>query len=247
MIIDTFDNKSKAIISPAIKDKRVKCDVCLVTFSHIIVEHILQTHKCKKVGECVSVCGNIPFYTFKYKNKQIGFYKTSVGAPASVGIMEDMNASIDADKFIVFGSAGVLDNTKCSGKVIVPTFAYRDEGTSYHYAKAKDFIKINNSNTVAEVLKENNIPYVKGKVWTTDAFYRETVNNFNKRREAGCIAVDMECSALQALCDFRGKSLYYMLFGGDELDAPVWDGKKLDHANHNLINLEIALFLATKI
>ena len=43
---------------------------------------------------------------------------------------------------LYFGSCGSLDKSVTSGNVIVPTHAYRDEGTSYHYAPASDFIEI---------------------------------------------------------------------------------------------------------
>ena len=42
------------------------------------------------------------------------------------------------------------------------------------------------------------LPYILGKVWTTDGFYRETRNNMEKRRAEGCIAVDMECASVMA-------------------------------------------------
>lgn len=68
-------------------------------------------------------------------------------------------------------------------KVMVSTAAYREEGTSYHYAPASDYIAVKNAGIVARFMKENGIPYVGGKTWTTDSFYRETVNNFKKRKE----------------------------------------------------------------
>ncbi len=40
------------------------------------------------------------------------------------------------NRYIVFGGAGCLNKEIAHGKVMVPTFYYRDEGTSYHYAKA---------------------------------------------------------------------------------------------------------------
>lgn len=54
-------------------------------------------------------------------------------------------------------------------------------------------------------MEESGIPFVKGKTWTTDSFYRETNNNFEKRKADGCISVEMECSAIQAMCDFRNQ------------------------------------------
>ncbi|MBQ1522739.1 MAG: nucleoside phosphorylase, partial [Erysipelotrichaceae bacterium] len=105
------------------------------------------------------------------------------------------------------------------GRVIIPTEAYRDEGTSYHYAPASDFITVKNADKLAEMMEQLEVGYVKGKTWTTDAFYRETVNNRNKRVEQGCICVEMECSRLQAMCDFRGIELYQFVYAADSLDS----------------------------
>lgn len=78
------------------------------------------------------------------------------------------------NKYIVFGGSGCLNKEIAHGKVMIPTEGYRDEGTSYHYAPASDYITIKNADVVATFMKENEIPFVKGKTWTTDSFYRET-------------------------------------------------------------------------
>lgn len=36
----------------------------------------------------------------------------------------------------------------------------------------------------------------------------------------------MECTALQAMCDFRGVELYTFFTSGDLLDAPEWDTRR---------------------
>ncbi len=247
MITESFDNKSDAIINPKINKKREKCDVCIVTFSDEIEDFVVENFKPKQVGDFKCVSGPYPIYTFTYKKKKFGFYKTFLGAPASVGILEDVTTFLDTKEFLVFGSAGTLNKEVAYNKIVVPTHAYRDEGTSYHYAKAADYIKIKNSKSVANFMKKYDIPYAEGKIWTTDAFYRETKNNFEKRKADGCIAVDMECSAMQAACDFRGLDLFYFLVSGDLLDAPEWDDRKLREANHNIANFNIALRLASEL
>ena len=78
---------------------------------------------------------------------------------------------------------------------MIPTEAYRDEGTSYHYIEPADYIKIKNSSIVAEFFESKKLPYILGKTWTTDSFYRETEGNIEKRKKDGCISVEMECSA----------------------------------------------------
>ena len=131
---------------------------------------------------------------------------------------------------------------------MIPTSSYRDEGTSYHYAPASDFIQIKNSEIVAEFMKSKKLPYVLGKNWTTDSFYRETENNISKRKNDGCISVEMECSAMQAVCDFRGLELYYFLTSGDLLDSPEWDKRHVDGefkgTQHDTRHFDIAIELA---
>ena len=123
----------------------------------------------------------------------------------------------------------------------------REEGTSYHYAPAADYIEIKNAEIVAECMKANGIPYVQGKTWTTDSFYRETRNNFEKHKADGCISVEMECAAVQAVCDFRGLELYPFFTSGDLLDAPEWDERNKDNddgGQHDAGHFHIALALA---
>ena len=151
------------------------------------------------------------------------------------------------DKFILFGGAGCLNKEIAHGKVMVPTAAYRDEGTSYHYAPAADYVTVGKAETVAECMKANGIPYVLGKTWTTDSFYRETRNNFEKRKADGCISVEMECAGAQAMCDFRGLELYPFFTSGDLLDAPEWDDRGKDYKDggqHDVGHFSIALALA---
>lgn len=243
MITKSFDKNSQAIINPETKKKKIECDVIIASFSHEIEEYVLKNFNAKIAHEFKYLNDVYALYTFRYKGKKIGFYKTMVGAPASVCIFEDINAICDCKKYIIFGSAGTLDKN-CYGKIIVPAMCYRDEGTSYHYVRPKKFIKIKNANIVSDFMKKNNIPYAEGKCWTTDALYRETINNVNKRQKQGCIAVDMECSAMQAVCDFRSVELYYFLVSGDLLDAPKWDEGELNNANHSYNNFDIAVKLA---
>ena len=171
-----------------------------------------------------------------------------VGAPACVADIEDTLSLIDTDKYVVFGGAGCLNKEIARGKVMVPTAAYRDEGTSYHYAPASDYITVKNAEVVASFMESAGLPFVKGKTWTTDAVHRETRGNFEKRKKEGCISVEMECAAVQAMCDFRNLNAYFFFTGGDLLDAPEWDArmkkKQVKGTQHDAGHFDIALELA---
>jgi len=223
MITDSFDNQTAAIIEPQRKAGVPSVDGMIITFSYLIEESIKEHFNCTQIAALQSATGLTPVYQIDYKGKKIGFYKTYIGAPSTAALVEEVLSEVDTDKIIMFGGAGCLDKEIARGKIMVPTEAYRDEGTSYHYAPAADYITLKNSHAVAGFMKQANIPYVLGKTWTTDAIYRETKGNFEKRKQDGCIAVEMECAAVQAVCDFRGVEFYNFLKSGDLLDAPEWD------------------------
>ena len=248
MITDSFDNTSPAIISPGKQENRPQADVCIITFSHEIEQYALDNYADGEIASLVCATGRTPVYLIKRNGKRIAFYLTYVGAPITVGLAEDAAAALDCGKFILFGGAGCLNREIAHGRVMIPTAAYRDEGTSYHYAPAADWIEIRNAGTVADCMEKNGIPHVLGRTWTTDAFYRETRNNFEKRKADGCISVEMECAGLQAMCDFRGLELYAFFTSGDLLDAPEWDArhKKGEKAGtqHDVGHFDVALALA---
>ncbi len=248
MITNTFDNKSEAIINPRRKGNAVKVDACIITFSYIIMDYILKNFECEKIVELNCVSGKCPIYLLTYKGKKLAVYKTSVGAPLTVGLIEEANAELICDKYILFGGAGCLDKEIARGKIMVPTEAYRDEGTSYHYKEASDYLTIRNSSVVAEFMEKSSIPYILGKTWTTDAFYRETRNNFQKRKNEGCVSVEMESAGVQAMCDFRGIDFYTFFTSGDLLDAPQWDERRKvgthKGTQHDTLLFDIALELA---
>jgi uridine phosphorylase len=130
---------------------------------------------------------------------------------------------------------------------VVPTHAYRDEGTSYHYQEASDYIALPNAKKVSSILKELAIPAVEGKTWTTDAFYRETAEEIEERRKAGDIAVEMELAGAQAVCNYLGIELFDFLASGDVLSDEEYNHDELHNANHSLDKLEIALKIVENI
>ncbi len=248
MITDTFDPKTDDILKIWKKEDAVPVDACIATFSNEILAYVLETQECTLIGNLYSSNGANPVYGFEYKDRHFAIYMTPVGAPSSVAEMEDTQSILTTDKYIVFGGSGCLNKEIARGRVMVPTEAYRDEGTSYHYAAASDYITVKNADKVAEFMEEAGLPYIKGRTWTTDALLRETRGNFEKRKADGCISVEMECAAIEAMCDFRGFNVYYFLTSGDLLDAPKWDSRRKEgqkkHTQHDPGHFDIALELA---
>ena len=134
------------------------------------------------------------------ENKRITVFHPGIGAPLCAGMMEEVIA-LGGEKFIACGGAGVLDKSIAVGHIVVPTSAVRDEGTSYHYLPPSREVQVNKKavEAIEQVLQKHKCRYILAKTWTTDAFFRETVNKVNLRKEEGCLTVEMECSAFCAV------------------------------------------------
>ena len=248
MITESFDQLTDAIIGRQLNPAAPAVEACIITFSQVIEKFVVENYDCEEIGKCYSACGNTPVYRINYHGKQYGFFKSFVGAPACVGTIEDTYDVMYTKKFILFGGAGCLNKEIAHGRVMVPTAAYRDEGTSYHYAPAADYIEMPNADKVAAFMEDAGLPYVKGKTWTTDAIFRETRGNFEKHKADGCISVEMESAAVQAMCDFRGLEFYAFFTSGDLLDAPKWDSRRKEGdptgTQHDVGHFDIAIGLA---
>lgn len=243
-ILEAFDDKSEAIIKPKlIYEKNTISDKCIVTFSNAVYEKVINEYKYKVVSQAFTANG--PIDILLLEELDVLFYMSPIGAAVAGTILEEVAYLTSASKFIFFGSCGLLEES-VKDKIIVPSHAYREEGISYHYALPSDYISIKNYKTVEAILKENNIPYVVGKTWTTDAIYMETVNKANKRRSEGCVSVEMEAAGLEAVCDYLNIDLYIFFFTGDILNER-WDIADLSNEKekHKQINaFDIALLIA---
>jgi uridine phosphorylase len=174
---------------------------------------------------------NIPFEhgdhaicAIEHRGEQVALLSPGVGAPAAVTSLEIVMA-LGATQIIGCGGAGIVRPGFDVGHVIVPTGAIRDEGTSYHYAPADVQVAPHPRALAAidDVLTEAGVPHDRGLTWTTDAFFRETVGKVARRRDQGCITVEMEASAMFAAAAFRGVVYGQLLYAGDDVSATEWD------------------------
>lgn len=249
MIIDCYDIETEPIIS--LKDfygepKHI-VDLCLIIFSKEIHSYLLNTYECEQIGILTACNGNTSIYKLNYKGVNIAFYLSGIGSAVASTQCYETSWLTGATKFIMFGSCGSLNREKTEGKFIIPTESYRGEGCSYYFVEPSDYIDIKNSHKLSDIFEKLGVPYVLGKVWTTDSMIRETAGLVAKRKAEGCIAVEMELAGVQSVCDFYDLELFDFLEAGDVLEASGYEVEGLHNANHNLGKLYIALETALHI
>ncbi len=73
-----------------------------------------------------------------------------------------------------------------------------------------------------QTLERADLPFCRGRVWTTDAFYRETVDLVRGQQAQGVLGVEMEMAALFAVGRFRQVPVAGLLLVSDELASLSW-------------------------
>lgn len=248
MITDGFDKNSKPFITPkALYGEAPRNDmVCIVTYQKDLFEYVLNNYESRLFKQYKTTGGLFDIYQIKVNGKNYLFYNTLISATLTATLMIEIASITGCHHFVFFGSCGVLNEEKCRGRIIVPTEAYRDEGISYHYAEPSDYIKIKHTEDIIKVLEDNKLSYVSGRVWTTDGFYMETEVKLAKRKEEGCLAVEMEIAGVQATANYYDLETYPILFPADSLDDLEWD--RADFGGSKELVQQIKSFeVATKI
>ncbi len=247
-IIDTFDENGVGIITPSQTEKPIAGfpETVIAVFSAKYHQLVLQTMETSEISALMAGGLRIPISKVNYKGVSLGMYHSLIGGPVSAAFLEEVFAK-GAKRVLFFGSCGSLDREITSGRLIVPTAAYRDEGTSYHYMKASDFIEIDTAKELAAVFDQFGVSYVKTKTWTTDSFYRETERNVQLRKQAGCAVVEMECASVMAVGKFRKKPVYQFLYAADCIDHHTWDKRILGNMPDGLREQILRIALETAI
>ena len=230
MLLEEFDRSKKAIIDPEMIVTKLEDfpEITVSCFSKHLFQSVLSLFDARQIAEIRSAVGLNPVYRVEYKGKAFALFQSYVGEPLCVGEYEDLMA-MGSKRLILLGNCGVLDKSIEDCGIIIPTYAIRDEGTSYHYAEASDRIAVNKKyrEEFKKVLSACGYPYVEGITWTTDAPYRETRDKVNRRKAQGAICVEMECAGMQAACDFRGTEFFQFFYAGDNLDHSSWEPRSL--------------------
>lgn len=223
-----FDPSREALIEPSkvIRPRDVP-EHCVICFFKEVIDKVASENSTKVAVEVKWEDGSHIIYEVNLKGQRLAFYHPGIGSPLSAALLEEAIA-FGCRKFIACGGAGVLNKDIAVGHLIVVSSAIRDEGTSYHYLPPgrEVFADETGEKVLTKTLESRGVPHLVGKTWTTDAPYRETPNLIARRKEEGCLTVEMESAGMIAVAQFRGVSFGQVLYGGDDLSGTEWDNRE---------------------
>jgi purine-nucleoside phosphorylase len=204
-------------------DPKIDHPVILTLFSPYL-ELLRKELKIKKRTLGRLLFPSMTYFTTNRDGKKFSVFGTPLGAPQAAIILERLIA-LGAKKILAFGCCGSLQPDLSIGHMVIPTEALSEEGTSLHYplpegveSKADEFIL----QMCQEKCREKNSRLRSGKVWTTDAIYRETRGKVKRYAGMGLLAVEMEMSALFTVAAFRQVQIGGLMVVSDELGTLEW-------------------------
>jgi uridine phosphorylase len=138
-------------------------------------------------------------FAMKLEGIACGIIARTIGGPYAVLIAEQLHAA-GARIIVGLTSAGRLAPNLPLPCLVVATAAVRDEGTSYHYLAPGPEVACPTP-VIAHLERElaaTGWSVRPGKVWTTDAPYRETSAQLQRWAGEGALAVEMQTASLFA-------------------------------------------------
>lgn len=200
--------------------------VCAICFFKDAIDVLRAEGRLTLFQTLRSEAGEHPIWLLEEHGVSIGLFHPMLGGAFAAGLLEEAIA-LGFRTFLSVGGAGVLQKDIVVGRAIVPDAALRQEGVSYQYLLPSRTAFPDESllQSLKNTLDEQNIPYMQGLTWTTDAFYRETKAMIAYRKEEGCLCVEMECASFFAVAKYRGVRFASLLYGGDDVSSEVWDGR----------------------
>ena len=207
----------QAIITPFCEN--VQANVAITAFSDHTYGELLRVTGAKPRAVIKGGC-DVDVFTFERNGKRIAVYKSPVGAPAAVATMEEIIAAG------VETRRGVRHLRRACAHSAANFYRARQgvsrRGHELSLYAAHGIRRFDQQCARKKLLDGSGINTLVGGTWTTDGFYRETRTRADELKAKGCIAVEMESSALQAAANFRNKQFYTFFITADSLAGEQW-------------------------
>ena len=153
-------------------------------------------------------CFHTTMYAVELEGMRCGIIPRTIGGPYAVLIAEQL-AAAGVRLIIGLTSAGRVSPTLPLPCLVAVTGAVRDEGTSLHYLPPGREVACpaNVASLLAEELRATDWSVRVGKVWTTDAPYRETKTQLQQWAIEHVLAVEMQAASLFAFGTAAGVAI----------------------------------------
>jgi uridine phosphorylase len=192
--------------------------LCILEFDGDLTDWLVQARIANSFPSWA--CFHTKMFAMDIEGVRCGIIARTIGGPYAVLIAEQLY-SAGARIIIGLTSAGRLAPDLPLPCLVVATSAVRDEGTSYHYLAPSQEVACPTPmapHLERELTAATGWNVRSGKVWTTDAPYRETKEQIEKWASENALAVEMQTASLFAFGTARRAQVASVLMVSNAVD-----------------------------
>ncbi len=142
---------------------------------------------------------NMLGFTGFYKGKRISVIGSGMGIPSMAIYSYELFKFYDVQKIIRIGSCGAITKDITLATKILVEASYSDSSYSYvQNGRRENFISssLSLTNIIADKALEKGLKLIRGNIYTTDVFYKDSKEDFKLLSNYKCLASEMETFAL---------------------------------------------------
>ena len=165
-------------------------------------------------------CFHTSMRTMALDGVSCGIVPRTIGGPYAVLIAEQLWAA-GAQMIVGITSAGRVSPNLSLPSIVVIDDAVRDEGTSLHYLAPSSIVLTPTPDVVDPLMRELSTVsshVCRGRVWTTDAPYRETAEQLRFWAGQDVLAVEMQAASLFAFARVRQAHIAMLALVSNSVD-----------------------------
>jgi uridine phosphorylase len=200
-------------------------ELCFLEFDGDLTDWLVARNLAKQFPSWP--CFHTTMFALVLEGVTCGIIPRTIGGPYAVLIAEQL-ATAGAQLIVGLTSAGRVSSELPLPCLVVATSAIRDEGTSLHYLPPGKEVACPAKDVAAVIERElttTEWPVRAGKVWTTDAPYRETQAQLDHWAAEGVLAVEMQAASLFAFGSARGVAVSSIAMVSNAVDH---EGEQFD-------------------
>jgi uridine phosphorylase len=150
------------------------------------------------------------------------------GGPYCSIVLEEL--SVFGVRYAIgYGFSGTLDGDVAPGSIMVAESGFCSDGTSKQYTgESETSADEDMLDSLQSVIRGHGIRPELGKVWTTDALYREFPSKVAYWKRKGARFVNLETAPFYAVAKAKGIKAVYLSVVSDTVDREKWSGWSAD-------------------
>jgi purine-nucleoside phosphorylase len=146
------------------------------------------------------------------------------GGPFCSIILEEL-AFFGVKYAVGYGFSGTLDSNVAPGSIMIAESGICSDGTSREYTRDREvYADAGMLEFLKKIIRKHGVEPQIGKVWTTDAIYREYPFKIKTWKQAGARFCNLETSPFYVVAREVGIKAVYFSIVSDNVEKSEWSG-----------------------